>query len=593
MVASEQTMINKEAKKVNGVVYTPVNFAEYVAEKLIQYYLRDQRNLVIKKKIKIIDPSCGDGELLIAIQKSLAKKNSLKNSSKVIIHSAIYGIDIDREATNKAKKRLKSSAQMDKNLKFFQTSALFPFKRDTIVGWKMIKKESGTLDGFDILIANPPWGADLKLSRNELDKSSFILKKGQFDSSDLFIELALSVVKQNGYFAFIVPDALFNGGKKDLREMLVKQTEIKFIGRFGEKIFKNINMACAVIICKNATPSFKNKVNCFHLTPILRKKIMSREIDFSDAEKTLSHIIFQSRFKNNKDFLLNIDTQENDQIISHTSNKNFLTIGDYLTSSRGVELSKSGKICRCKKCQLWMPVPTSSISRCIHCKATVILDEAEVSTIISEEKIKGSIPLLVGESIKRYAISSRYWINMENRGINYKDISIYHHPKILVRKTGVGITATIDYSQSITNQVVYIFRPKSQSKNSPPLELFLAIINSRVMYYQLAKKYGETEWRSHPYLTQKQVLDLPLPNLDTNIAKTLWEKVSSLLKPYLRMGNGIPSRIDAKIESYMAQLYDLSINDYDQIFKTLNSNQNLLPVRALKQISTHDIFSVS
>ena len=57
-----------------------------------------------------------------------------------------------------------------------------------------------------------------------------------------------------------------------------------------------------------------------------------------------------------------------------------------------------------------------------------------------------------------------------------------------------------------------LFRPKPNAKHvCPPLEFMLAVLNSRAMYYFLAKKHGETEWRSHPYLTQKQVLDLPMP----------------------------------------------------------------------------------
>lgn len=586
MITSAQINNEKETKKVNGAIYTPVNFAEYVAEKLIQHYLYRTKK-VDKVSVKVIDPACGDGELLIAIQKSL-----LKNFQGEI-EPYLYGVDIDKKALSKAKTRFNLHVPLNKKVKLFPTNSLFPFSNDINIGWNKIKNASKTPGGFDLLIANPPWGANLKSITAGLAKSNFRLKKGQFDSSDLFVELALSIVKKDGYLAFILPDSLFSTCKKDLRAMLLKQTKIKFVGRFGEKIFKNINMACVVIICKNSKPSPSNKVNCFHLTPTLRRKIVSGEMSFSEAELLLAHKVSQLRFKNNKDYLLNIDTKENDKIISHTFNRNYQTIENYFVSSRGVELSKSGKICKCKVCQYWMPIPIVNLSRCNHCKAPFILSEAEVATIISQVKVKGAMPLLVGKSIKRYAISSKFWINTENKGINYKDISIYHQPKILVRKTGVGITATLDYSRSLTNQVVYMFRPKDQTNNSPPIELFLAIINSRAMYYQLSKKYGETEWRSHPYLTQKQVLDLPLPRLDTSVAKSIWEKISTLLNPYLHIGNGIPSLIDAKVERCVAKLYGLSFDDYIQIYNVLNSNQDLLPVRALKQISPRDIFSVS
>ena len=516
MIISTQAKKVRDAQKANGVVYTPVDFAAYVGEKLVQYFFNDigWRNRKADS-IKIIDPACGDGELLLAVRNSLSGRNS---------HGVFCGVDMDNSAIKAASMRLRG----EENKKFVGANALAPFGMTAEVGWSEIKRRFSAQTGFDMLIANPPWGADLQSYKADLEKSNFLLKKGQFDSSDLFIELALSVVKPGGYFAFIVPDALFNGGKKDLREMLVKTTEIKFVGRFGEKIFKDINMACAVIICKNSPPVSKNSVDCLHLNAELRKKIMTREIEFVDADHALFHQVLQSRFASNKDFLLDIDVHSDDHAAFGLISKGIATIGDYLISSRGVELSKTGKVCRCGSCGYWMPFPSSISPSCNHCGSKINLKKAEITTIVSKKKFKGSKPLLVGESVKRYAISARYWINPGNEGINYKDVSLYYEPKILVRKTGVGITATIDYSNALTNQVVYMFRPKVSREKCPVAEVILAIMNSRVMYYYLTKKYGETEWRSHPYLTQKQVLDLPLPDMESKAAKSSVKKIAAL-----------------------------------------------------------------
>jgi hypothetical protein len=211
--------------------------------------------------------------------------------------------------------------------------------------------------------------------------------------------------------------------------------------------------------------------------------------------------------------------------------------------------------------------------------------------IISHKETTGYAPILVGESIKRYLLSPPYWIATDKTGINYKDASIYARPKIVVRKTGVGLLASIDYSGCFTNQVVYIFKVKPAYDQSLPIELFLALLNSRAMYYYLVKTHGETEWRSHPYLTQGQILNLPLPDLGgVNQEPHIADRLVRTLKPYLAGRIELPPRVDAEIEYLAAKLYGLSDEDYARIYQTLQDVEDLLPIRSLKMVSIDDIF---
>jgi hypothetical protein len=181
-------------------------------------------------------------------------------------------------------------------------------------------------------------------------------------------------------------------------------------------------------------------------------------MSFADAEKILGHSIQQKRFSRSPNFFFDIDTREEEREVIDKIADSVATLGKYVHSSRGVELSKTGKVCRCPKCNFWMPLPTSKNPKCLHCDSAIDLSKTKTEVIISKKRFKGSSPILVGESVRRYSITSQFWISTHNKGINYKSISLYHEPKILVRKTGVGITATIDYSKAFTNQVVYIFR---------------------------------------------------------------------------------------------------------------------------------------
>jgi len=601
-----------EIRKKNGVVYTPNNLACFVAEKVIDYFSQsltsqggpepsDVSCLHRFHNVKIVDPACGDGELLVAAWEAFHRKMlecPIKTLLPVVTepYEVLCGVDIDKGAVNETRRRIVSLSNMPpkvSTVNLVRANALFPFERmSSNEGWRLLERKFKAENGFDILIANPPWGADTKSYADKLSNGEFSLCRGQFDTSDLFIELALRAVKPGGYFGFIVPDSLFNRERVELRRRLLNDTQILYIGRFGEKIFKNVNRACAVIVCKNSKPVVTSAVDCVRLTPSLRRKVLSEELTFKDAERRLVHTVPQHRFAGNRDYVFDIYRKEDEQETLGLFNRCDKTFRDYLSSSRGVELSKSGKVCRCTSCNMWLPYPRVRQPVCPHCRSAITLSNVEQQRIISHERVAGYEPILVGESIKRYFLTSPYWIVTDKAGINYKDKSSYEGPKIVVRKTGVGLLAALDYQDSFTNQVVYIFKPKSANGYFFPLELLLAILNSRAIYYYLVKTHGETEWRSHPYLTQTQILDLPLPDLDPAKSQVLdaANEIVKTLKPLLLEGKGLPPAVDAEIEFLVASLYGLSHRDYERIYDTLDDVEQLLPVKALQTVSASDIF---
>ena len=77
-------------------------------------------------------------------------------------------------------------------------------KKDTARYW--LKK----MGAISAIIANPPWSSEKIYDREELERAGFALTSGQYDSYVLFIELAYRIIKDGGYFSFIIPDSLFD-----------------------------------------------------------------------------------------------------------------------------------------------------------------------------------------------------------------------------------------------------------------------------------------------------------------------------------------------------------------------------------------------
>jgi adenine-specific DNA-methyltransferase len=237
-----------------------------------------------------------------------------------------------------------------------------------------------------------------------------------------------------------------------------------------------------------------------------------------------------------------------------------------------------------------MPTPFRTPARCSNCGGPFDLTEATLKWIVSETRSPGYLPLLVGESVRRYALGPLAWLRHGIPGIKYKRPEIYRGPKLLVRKTGVGVSATIDYADAYTNQVVYIFRLHPAAPTHVTLECMLALLNSRAMYFFLAKQHGETEWRSHPYLTQAQILGLPAPEFASAGARRAADTLTALVRPVLRGGNPLTARLDALVERHVARLLGLTRSDYKAIYDTLDTVEALLPVRALKSVALSHVF---
>ena len=60
--------------KDNGIHYTPQELSFYMAGILVDEYIKSNKNSP-KKIIKVLDPACGDGELLVALASTLKENN--------------------------------------------------------------------------------------------------------------------------------------------------------------------------------------------------------------------------------------------------------------------------------------------------------------------------------------------------------------------------------------------------------------------------------------------------------------------------------------------------------------------------------------
>lgn len=538
-----------------GVVYTPDRLAEFAAGLL--YKEAAETNTELKS---VLDPACGECALLCA-----AKKYFNRNVKYL-------GIDVDKEATMDA----------DKDFEILYNDSILPrnVKKKTAEYWK------SKMQKISAIIANPPWSSEKIYAREELKNAGFSLNTGQYDSFVLFVELAYNLLDEGGYFSFIIPDSLFDAQNEKLRRFLTEKTQIKVIARLGEKIFEEVNRATTVLVCRKAKPTKESVTHCFRLTTEDRKKFLTSDLSLLYFYSEGVHDVLQGRFAENVACNFDVDTHSDEEALLAKIKKHSINWEETFIFGRGVEISKAGKVVFCPSCGYAQGYKKSQLAegkkKCTNCGSEIPVTEGSVQNVISRNQTPQTVQIYVGENVRRYGITGECYIKPKIPGINYKNRAMYNPPKLLVRKTGLGIYASIDYTGSMTSQTVYILKFKN-SQHQVPLEYYLALLNSRVVYYFYLKAYGENEWKSHPYFTKQIIYSLPIREFENSeLDREIIEVASELAHEYNYAK-------DVQLEKLVMKKYGLVKNESDMVYGEMNRLPDLSAINNMKVEIKEDV----
>ena len=308
-----------EVRKAGGVYYTPEYIVRYIVENTVGEAVKGLSPEKIAD-VRILDPACGSGSFLIGALDYLIEYHRLwyaehrtdkkyrndwyetpegevnltLQKKREILTSNIFGVDIDREATEVAVMSLylklleegfdKGEAQlfvgtllpdMSKNircgnsligsdyydgrdLKLFSDEE---FKSVNAFDWegKNGFPEVMKSGGFDCVIGNPPYVRQEMLTEyKEYFQNHFKAYHGVADLYAYFIEKGVSLLKQGGRFSYIVANKWMRanyGGP--LREFLLKSGITEIID-FGDlPVFQDATTyPCIITVVKGMTGGF-------------------------------------------------------------------------------------------------------------------------------------------------------------------------------------------------------------------------------------------------------------------------------------------------------------------------------------------------
>lgn len=224
-----------------GEIYTPREIIRLMVEILDP-----------KPGESIYDPCCGSGGMLIVSYLYVKEKYGKVDANRLFLYGQERNPDIH--------------AICRLNLLMHDITNGYVYAGDTL-SFPKTKREDGTLDQYDVVIANIPWNQDgygeATLREVELSER-FSFGYPPDNSADwAWIQHMLASVKEDGRIGVVVDNGcLFRGGKeKAIRQRIVDLDWVECVILTPEKLFYNTGAPGAIMFFrKNKPPERKRKL---------------------------------------------------------------------------------------------------------------------------------------------------------------------------------------------------------------------------------------------------------------------------------------------------------------------------------------------
>ena len=264
---------DSKKRKEHGIYYTPEFIVDYIIKNALRPVLEQCGTIDDLMKIKILDPACGSGSFLIKAVDAvyqryyeLGERNSRTYKKLQIITQNIYGVDLDQQAVEIARLNLLINAveekvllpSLAKNIK--NGNSLISGTDEELekyfgknwqdkkpFNWEQEFPEVFKQGGFNVIVGNPPWGANIDKDAEYLAAKFPESTKAYKDIYKIFIDLALQKLKILGWLGFVVPNTfLYQPRYQDIKDLL---NNYKYLAvNLGEKIFAGVELPCCVLI---------------------------------------------------------------------------------------------------------------------------------------------------------------------------------------------------------------------------------------------------------------------------------------------------------------------------------------------------------
>ena len=410
-------------------------------------------------------------------------------------------------------KKLETEISEIKNNKIYENAFEWRFEFPEVLD------NDGNFVGFDVVIGNPPYVGITEISKQFKIYFETIYKtaKHRFDLYTIFIEKAMQIKQLNGVFTFIIPGKFLNNKQFLTARKIVCENKGVSVVKIDEKVFEDAQVDSVIIA---NYPENKSKYKSFNI---------STEKIHQLSEVNLSEIIAD------KEMIFRLEINPIVESLLSKIKKNSVKVIDIGEVKDGIIAGR-------------------------------IKDLLFINSKINDDCHK----LYFGRQITRYHLSNtEVWINYKPKemmveelirvgnkgpGLRMRDISIFEREKIIYRKVGKELIATLAPKDIFYEQTIHSCHIKDKTFK---IKYVLALFNSNLFkfYYHNTNSQGGDIF---PQMRISSVENLPIKISDFNTQTEIELLVNQILAAKSQNPTADTSILEAEIDQLVYQLYELT-----------------------------------
>lgn len=510
---------NLTTRKATGAYYTPTRVVKTLIESL-------QGNEAITSHARILDPCCGTGNFLLQLPCTSI--------------DGIFGMDLDEISVQLTRINMAlkfPSCDVDTLRSHFIVQDYLTFvgnRYDVKATLSDCPTSYGTTAcTYDVILGNPPWGAEYTDEEKKKLRSAFKAAKGKsVESYDLFIEQSLRKLNKQGTLAFVLPEAVLHvKSHETVRRLILQKNSIPYINYLGD-VFDRVQCPSIILQVKHTgrplnTIGMRVVIDDSRTTP---NSFPSKVLDITGTKPVAANFftIKTSREITAERFSFNMQDEEYFIIQKLDHLRDCFYLRDHADFALGLVTGNNKKY-------------------------------------ITDTLLPGYEPVLKGTDIYKYKkVPHKNFIHFSpDKFQQVALVKYYRAPeKLLYRFISNQLVFAYDDLQTLTLNSCNIVIPKLPGVQ---MKYVLAILNSRIAQFLFAKKFQSVK------VLRTHIEQIPIPAADVKKQAVISAYVNKL------MSETNPAELlylYNSLDKLIANLFQLNDTEY-KIISVSGKAQNL------------------